>query len=519
MPASVSETIAAVKQAITDNKLSWDDINKKVRKVLLAKYNLGLNESKPINTNNLLADLNAKTDDIRYEVAIRSLTMLRNETTSLPSITGKKIAYIGIGTSTLNDFGKRIKEDLDADTYLFSYNGSAKDVEKIIAAVKKGKYAYVVVGIHDYSLRPANNYGISSAAINLYTRLQPYHAYNYVFGNVLALSNFCKAKNLVACHQDDDITQKAAADLLEGKIVSMGRLPVSVCGFKYGAGIVHGGIKPAKTSLSPKDILNSIDSIATDAIRQKAFPGCVILAAHKGSIIYYKAFGNYTYEPSSAMTPESIFDLASVTKTSATTLAVMKLYEQGKLDIKKKLGDYLPWVKGTNKANLLLSDILMHQAGLVPFIRFYQETIDPTTGIFYPGIYSPVDTPGFSVRVASNLYLRNDWEDTIMKRIVKSPLGRRNKYVYSDNDFIFLGKIVEQLTKMPLDKYVQQTFYDRMGLTTTGFKPLARFEVNKIVPTEQDHEFRQQLLVHDEGAAFLGGVAGHCGFIFLMRMI
>lgn len=527
LPASIPETIEAVKNAIQNKKLSWDDINAKVKKVLLAKYKLGLNESKPVETNNLLNDLNAKTNEIRYEVATRTLTLLRNESDAFPVIPGNKIAYVGIGSTGLNDFGKRVKEDLNADTYLFSYTDGLKEAENIITSIKKGNYESVVIGIHDFSIRPANNYNISNAAISLFANLQSFNAATFVFGNVLSLSNFCNANNLIACHQDDDITQNAAADLLEGKIVSMGRLAVSVCAFKYGDGMVHGGIKPEKAVISPKvlrdspgesirtkDKLSVIDSIANDAISRKAFPGCVVLAAHDGEIIYYKAFGNYKYGPSPAMKLESIFDLASVTKTSATTLSVMKLYEEGKLDLKKKLGDYLPWVRGTDKANLQLTDILLHQAGLVPFIPFYKETIDTVTGIPFPTYYSPLPTPRYSVRVAENLYLRNDWQDTILNRILKSPLGPKNRYVYSDNDFIFLGKVVEKLTDMPLDEYVQTTFYNKIGMTTTGFKPRARFAVNKIVPTEEEKYFRRQLLdgdVDDEGASLFGGVAGHAG--------
>jgi beta-N-acetylhexosaminidase len=214
------------------------------------------------------------------------------------------------------------------------------------------------------------------------------------------------------------------------------------------------------------------------------------------------------------MTTESIFDLASVTKISATLISIMKLYDEGRIGLKNTLGDYLPWVRGTDKAHLEIDDILMHQAGLVPFIAFYKETIDPVSGIPNPAIYSDHSKPGFSVRVAENLYIRNDWEDTLRNRILKSPLGPRNKYVYSDNDFIFLGKIVEQLSGMPLDQYVQKNFYRPMGMWTTGFKPRERFPLNRIVPTESEKYFRRQTTqgdVHDEGASLFGGVAGHAG--------
>ncbi|MBK5272660.1 MAG: serine hydrolase, partial [Bacteroidia bacterium] len=513
LPDSVPEAINAIKKAIADKKLSWDDINAKVRKVLLAKYDLGLSQLEPVDTTNLINDLNAKTDSIRYEVAKKSITVLKNESRLIGNFKNKKIAYVSIGPSSFNDFGRRLKYDLNATTYLFSNFDKDTVADFILKEIGKGKYDIIIFGISDFSLKPTNNYGISPRAINLWRSLQSTPSANYtlVFGNVYATQNFCTAKNLVACYQDDDITQQAAADLLEGKIYAEGKLPVRICNVKFGYGIVSE--KPLASSI-PNNKFYVIDSIVNDAIVKKAFPGCVVLAAHNGEIVYDKAFGHYEYGPSPLMTNESIFDLASVTKISATTIAVMKLYEQGKLNIKKPLGNYLPWVRGTNKANLIIENILLHQAGLVPFIPFYKETIDTVTGVPFPAYYSPIPTDRFSIRVGENLYLRNDWRDTIYKRILKSPVGPKNKYVYSDNDFIFLGKVVEQITGMPLNKYVQKTFYDKMGLTTTGFLPLTRFSASMIVPTEEDKYFRHQLTqgdVNDEGAGILGGVAGHAG--------
>jgi beta-N-acetylhexosaminidase len=514
LPASVPETIQAVKDAIGQKRLSWKDIDDKVKKVLNAKYELGLNKIKPIDTNNLLNDLNAKTNEIRYEVATKTITLLRNNSDAFPLSQNKKVAYIGIDTSSLlNDFGKRLKEDWKADTYFFTYKDSLPQTETLLTSIKDGNYDAVVIGIHNYNLRPANNYMISQPAVNLVRDLQSYNTATFVFGNVLATSNFCDSKNLIACFQDDDITRNVAADLLAGKIVTKGTLPVSVCNFKYGEGMVHGGIRPEVVITKPGKF-SAVDSIVNDAIAKKAFPGCVVIAVHDGSIVYHKAFGHYEYEPSPAMSTESIFDLASVTKVSATTVSVMKLYEEDKLDLNKKLGDYLPWVRGTDKANLKIENILLHQAGLVPFIPFYKETIDTATGIPNPAIYSDKSKPGFTIRVAENLYLRNDWEDTIFSRILKSPLGPPNKYVYSDNDFIFLGKVVEALSGMKLDEYVQKNFYNKMGMATTGFKPRNRFAVDRIVPTETEKHFRRQTMqgdVHDEGASLFGGVAGHAG--------
>ena len=519
LPASVPESIAEIKKAIEEKRLSWYDINAKVKKVLTAKFNLGLNQWKPIDTVNLVYDLNAKTDAIRYEVAQKTITVLakashtasRTDYADIPLKKEQKIAYIGIGTSQLNAFGKRLQDDFNADVFFFSYKDSSDKAAEIVKAVPKdGKYDVIVVGVHDFNNRPANNYSISPAAIELWKDLNFIKTVTMVFGNVLATKNFCTAWTLVDCYQDDDITQQAAADLLEGKIDAVGKLPVRVCNFKSGDGFVKEKGEPVHSF----DKLMAVDSIVNDAIAQKAFPGCVVLAVHEGEIIYHKAFGNYKYESSPPVTYESVFDLASVTKISATTVSVMKLYEEGKLDLKKRLGDYLPWVKGTNKAGLQLEDILLHQAGLVPFIAFYRETIDTNTGIPNPAIFSEIPKPGFTVRVAENIFMRNDWQDTMFHRILQSRLTQQGKYVYSDNDFIFLGKVVEQITGMTLDEYAAKTFYQPMGMTTTGFKPRNRFAVDRMVPTETEKHFRRQTTqgdVHDEGASMFGGVAGHAG--------
>lgn len=526
LPASVKQSIEAVRKAIDDKKLSWEDIYSKTRKVLAAKFDLGLNRTQWVDTSNLLADLNAKTDAIRYEVAKHSITLLtqasmtasRNDYAMVPlSKMNKpagpaKIAYVGIGLSELSDFGKRLQQDFGADVFTFSYKDGQDKADAILQAVPKdGKYDAIVVGIHNYSLRPADNFGISPAAINLFKQLNFIKTITLTFGNVLATKNFCEAWTLLACYQDDALTQKAAADYLSGQFELQGTLPVSVCIYKYGTGIVKNEKDP---SWHHTEQLVKVDSIVTGAIAQKVFPGSVVMAVHEGEIVYHKAFGNYRYESSPAMTLESIFDLASVTKISATTISVMKLYEQGKLDLKKKLGDYLPMVRGTNKENLGIEDILLHQAGLVPFIAFYKETIDEKTGAPNPAVYRSQPEPGFTVRVADGIYMRNDWEDTMFARILKSPLGPQGKYVYSDNDFIFLGKIVEQISGMKLDEYVQKNFYRPMGMVSTGFKPRERFAVAKMAPTETEKHFRRQTTqgdVHDEGASMFGGVAGHAG--------
>ena len=220
-----------------------------------------------------------------------------------------------------------------------------------------------------------------------------------------------------------------------------------------------------------------------------------------------------SYTTNQAVTTETVYDMASVTKICATTLSIMKLYDEGKIDLNKTLGDYLPWVKGSNKEKLTIENILLHQAGLVSYIPFYKELMD-SMGKPKKGFFATAPSDSFSIFVAQNMYMRTSWRDTMYKRIIESPLGKKSNYIYSDNDFIFLGKLVEAISGLPLNEYVRKEFYTPLGLTTATFLPKNSLPINRIAPTEEEKYFRLQLLsgtVHDPGAAMFGGVAGHAG--------
>ena len=515
LPGNVDTSIAKIKEAIDQKRLSWKDIDSKVKRVLAAKYDYVLGNIRPVNTANIVNDLNSDADRITAMVAENSLTVVRNKNKSLLRLNRRdrgKILYIGVGLKEENTIARRLKEEYDA-TFIPVDAATAIQQSDIDGWAKN--YSVILAGVHAYSFSPANNFNISAAQTTLLQSLQQYdNTAILYFGNPYAIANTCNARNLVAVYEDDSLFQQNAFEFLKGIRPAKGKLPVTVCDeLKFGNGIVQSNDVIDPSSVYPQ--FYKIDSIANDAIARKAFPGCVVLAAKDGKVIYHKAFGHDEYEPSPAVSLENIYDLASVTKTSATTVAIMKLYDQGKLSLDKTLGDYLPWTKGSDKAHLKIKDILLHQAGLVPFITFYRETIDTATGNPDSTVYSAKQKPGYSIRVAENLYLRNDWQDTMFQRILKSPLGPSGKYVYSDNDFILLGKIVEAITGMTLDKFVQKAFYSKMGLATTGFKPRDRFPVDQLIPTEEEkNHFRRQLIrgdVHDEGASMFGGVSGHAG--------
>ncbi|HET8572556.1 MAG TPA: serine hydrolase [Edaphocola sp.] len=264
------------------------------------------------------------------------------------------------------------------------------------------------------------------------------------------------------------------------------------------------------------EYLHALDSFMELSIRKGAFPGCQVFAAVNGNIIYQESFGHYTYDSSSPpVTDSTLFDIASVTKIMATTLSVMKLAELGKIDLDSSLNAYLPeLVGGTNKQGLKIRDLLLHQAGLVAWIPFYKNTLDSLTGKPRTDLYRQVAEKDFNIPVAADLYLRNDYVDTIWKTIINSPLDNLGRYVYSDLDFYFLQKVVEKVGHQSLAEFVAHQFYKPLGLHHILYDPWRTGRIKDCAPTEKDTYFRYQLLqgyVHDQGAAMLGGVAGHAG--------
>ncbi|MBB6129901.1 serine hydrolase domain-containing protein [Mucilaginibacter lappiensis] len=253
--------------------------------------------------------------------------------------------------------------------------------------------------------------------------------------------------------------------------------------------------------------LTGIDDIAREAIAEHATPGCVVLVAKDGKVIFNKAYGYHTYDKAIPDQITDIFDLASMTKVTATTVEAMKLTDEGKLNLEATVGDYLPQTRSSNKNDIQIRELLMHQAGLIPDIKGFEKV--------KPADHSTDSSAAYPIRVSDHYFLRKDYyKDVMFPDILNSPLKTRGQYVYSDVGLVLMMEVVESITAIPENVYVQQAFYKPLGMQTAGFLPLYRFNQNQIPPTENDQEYRQSLLdgyVHDPTAALMGGVAGHAG--------
>lgn len=272
----------------------------------------------------------------------------------------------------------------------------------------------------------------------------------------------------------------------------------------------------------------------------KAFPGCQVLVLRHGQPVYDKCFGIHSDTDSTPVRPTDLFDLASLTKTSATLLAVMKLYDQGQLKLTDPASKYLPALRNTNKKNITIRELLLHESGLVPYIRFYRNAIDEysvtgpfTQGFvdewhhtrmgeytyacsdfkFRRGLVSATKTPEHTLKIADGMWLHRKFKAAMMKSIVQSELDRK-RFVYSDIGFILLQQVVESITGQTLDAYLAAEFYRPMGLERTLFQPLNCYKKTEVMPTATNDYLRRQNLcgyVHDEAAAFMGGVSGNAG--------
>ena len=520
LPGDIPTVVEKVKYAIKKKRLSWADIDARVLRILQAKYRHGLSNVLPVAIEGLTEDLNRESPAIRRKVAENAITLARNEDpTMLPlAATGlQRIANVSIGSSRDNAFSRRMRLDHNADVFHFDFQQPASAVKPLLDRIAGG-YDAVVVSLHGLARFPGKNFGMSDAALQLAkTLLSQKPSSLVVFGNPYAARNFCEARNLLIAYEDDPIINEVAADIVKGRILPKGALPVTVCKNLTGgtglAGRLLPQAEPAAVGLSA-GLLRKVDSLAHDAIREKSTPGCVVLVARNGRIVLHKAYGHTTYDSVSSVRHDMLYDMASVTKICATTLSVMKLHDQGRLDIDKTLGDYLEWVRGSDKAGLRIRDILLHEARLKSYIPFFRETVDSATGMPRDAYYRTAREPGYEIEVTEGMYLRNEFRDTMYRRILQSGLEKPGTYIYSDNDFIFLGKVVEAVSGLPLDEFAAREFYRPLGLQSLGFNPLSRFQRQWIAPTEAEKTFRRSLIhghVHDPGAALFGGVSGHAG--------
>jgi beta-N-acetylhexosaminidase len=529
-PENVREAAQNILNAVHQGVISQSFIDEKVKKILRAKYWAGLNNYKPISLANLSNELNSpEAELLKRELCEQSVTLVTNKDNLLPfnRLDTLRMASIAIGADAGNVFQKTLNQYAPFKTLAYP-DKPASEAELLSMLTQIGDANVAVVSFHSMSESATRRFGITKQSLDLIARLKQRGTKVIVtaFGSPYSLPHFNGADALVCAYQDLDDMQRVVPQMLFGGIGSRGMLPISSGDLLIGMG--ESTNPEGRLSMgSPESVgmkstsLAKIDAIVQGAVRDRVVPGCEVLVARRGKVVYNKNFGALTYAPGAEkVTDETLYDLASLTKVLATLQSVMVLYDRKQIDLTQKASAYLPELRGTNKQNIVIQDLLWHQSGMV---SYYPTTWDRTRkpgGGLKAEFYNPTPDSLHTLQIAPTLWAVPALKDSVWKWVVQSPMSRKtdesgkSAYVYSDLNFLTLQKIVERVSKQPLDQFVTENVYKPLGIHQLGFTPLQRLKNPHCAPTEQDTYYRNQLLVgtvHDQMAAVQGGVSGHAG--------
>jgi beta-glucosidase-like glycosyl hydrolase/CubicO group peptidase (beta-lactamase class C family) len=553
MPGDVEKTIRKVEELIRENKIAVERINASCMKILLAKEWAVSHSKTGVKRYPDQDDLISSDFQITQRKLVeKAITVIRNERNILPlkRLDTLKIASVSLGNTFGNRYGKTLALYTDVDSFHLDGTESLTELTRTLDTLRY--YNLVLLSLHGNDLKATKQFGISDELITIADIiLYLYPTVLNVFTNpyfLPNLKNYEKSRAIIISYENNALVQDLSAQLVFGGIGAKGKLPVTITE-QYGAGAgikTEGGIRmkytiPAEEGFD-RERFAVIDSLVEDAIDKKAMPGCQVLLARHGKVVMYKSYGYYDYLKTREVRNSDLYDLASITKIVATVPSIMKLEQNRMIDIHAPLSKYLPELDTTNKAKIRIDDVLLHQAGIVSWIPFYISTIEPLypnqdfaqsrhskrypiqVGKHYfvnkhlkykDNCYSDVFSAQYPVEVARGLYMSPVLIDSVFLTIYASEIDEKpGKYRYSDLGFYLFRRMIERLTRMGMEDFVDSAFYAPLGATTLGYRPLERFDRQNIAPTENDLVFRRQILqgyVHDPGAAMLGGVSGHAG--------
>jgi beta-N-acetylhexosaminidase len=517
-PDEIAPAIRKIKKFLRKEDNYESQLETTVKKILFAKFDAGLSVTKTVNTDNLsVRVINGKAKLLTRKLYENAVTIVRNENDMLPLkvLEGKAFTFIStFGSSKNHLFYEYLRRYVNADYQTLEDKTDEKELLKLLH-----KRDIIFVGIFPETTSET----IKRLDIILEKVDKTRQVVICDFGNPFIWAMAPKYPAVVTAYTGVEETYTAMPQILFGALPALGRIAYSPSvRVPVGSGTETSTLDRLAYSL-PEDAkmnsatLSGIDSIAMEAIRMGATPGCQVLVARNGKVVYEKNFGALTYDKKNPVSGETIYDLASVTKVMATLQTAMFMQERGVLDLNRKVSYYLPELKKTNKKDITLMDMLTHQAGLVPFLPMYPQTMKDT--VYLPTYYSKVRTSKYSMQVGENLYASPVLRDSVWSWIVKSkmvdkPARTPYSYKYSDFGFLILQRLAETILNQPMDEFLAQNLYEPLGAYTTGFNPLNRYPKQTIAPTEDDKIYRKSFVsgtVHDERAAMMGGVAGHAG--------
>lgn len=519
IPDDVKASVESIKQLIIDKKDYSRRLEESCKKILTYKYLSGAWKNELVDTANLINDLNLKEyHDLQETLVNKSITLVKNKDKIIPISRPDtlKTAVVVMGYDD-TPFEKVINNLLNAEVYHLKHNAKSTEYQKVIDEITDDNL--VIIALTNTNINAHRKFGITNSDLQfINTIARKKRVVLDVFASPYALNFFTNLSifdAVLISYQDKNMIMKRSAEVITGMAECSGKLPVGLNAYDRGHGLFSP--KTRISFVSPEDVganpiyLAKIDSIVENSIEIQATPGCQIVALKDGDVFFSKSYGFHTYDKKNKVKDDDLYDVASLTKIMATTPSLMQIYQQGIIDIDKPISDYLLYLKKSNKKDIIIKEILSHQAGLFPWIPYYQNTLSLNS--WDTSVYHSMISEEFPIRVAKDMYINKYYKYDIYKQIAESPLGEK-KYKYSDLGFYLFRQLIELAVNNTLENYTQTEFYKPLGLKTMTFLPLEKFSANKICPTENDREFRFQTLdgdVHDQGAAMLGGVSGHAG--------
>lgn len=519
----ISEDVPKAHQLIIENyqkgTITEERLAHSVKKILMAKYKVGLHAYQPVNTQYLYQDLNSVKEDALYEKLLENaVTVVKNtdQTVPIKTLENKKFAYVHFG----DDSGDAFFNQLNKYTQVDQVKGASLD--ELIKKLET--YDQVIIGFHKSNENPWKGFKFTQKELTwIYEIARTNRVILTVFARPYALMDLKTTthfESIVIGYQNSKIAQEVTAQILFGAREAKGKLPVSAGAdfpvntqiLTHLLGRLTYGVPETVGMNSQK--LKKVDSLAQEVIRRKMAPGLQISISKSGKVVYQKSFGHHTYEKNISVENHHVYDLASLTKILAATPVLMKMKDEGHLSLKSTLGDLLPEYQGTDKANISVQAMFSHYAKFRSWIPFYKQTLDSITKKLDSRYYSTEYSASFPLRVSKGIWANTEIEDFVFQTIKDSKLNKDLKYLYSDLPFYLVKKIAENQYEIPFDQLIQQSLFDPLGANLIGFNPTRKFGLDQIPPTEMDLSFRGEIVhgyVHDQGAAMLGGVSGHAG--------
>lgn len=548
MPRNIKKTISAIKKAVASAEFSEEIVNKACKKVLKYKFAYGLQKFSPIDFEAVRDSLkDYKYKALKSKIYRNALTLIKNEDNLLPlkKLDTVKLATVWFGQKRKTVFQNMISRYKKTEHFNIPKNINETQLSDIIR--KLHRYNTIIVYNSFAKNSPDANFGYEPNLHKLTDALKHKKIILCHPGIPFGLSPYLPidADAVLITYNNDSLAQAFAAQALFGGIGIGGKLPVSI-GNEYPVG---SGITTRKTSLGyagPESIginpgkFTKIDSVCREAVKSKATPGCCILIAKDGNIIYNKAYGYHTYTQKTKNKTDDIYDVASLTKIMATLPAVMQMFERGEIRLECPVSEYLKELKHHPKGNITPEELLLHNAGLISHIPVFYEAIDEESVPgkltaskksatyklkigekvyinpnfkFKPHTFSATPLKGY-IKMGNKFYMAPTYIDSLKAEILRSPLDIEKKYKYSDLDFILLKDICEKISGESLDVYCKKNIYDKIGIYHTAYNASHNLSTHSIVPSSYDRLFRKTVLkgeVHDPVAAVMGGIGGHAG--------